>query len=395
MFENASNIISDASKLDYDYVPENLTDREGQMSSLEVLFRPLAQHGRSCTAFLTGSVGTGKTVTAKRFCRDMSDYCRDRGRPIEVLFINCRNRNSEAAVILQMIRFFDPGYPDRGFSVEEMARVLRNHLMDNNRSMVIVLDEVDVLIRKGTVDIVYQLTRFSDGAEHSARVSLILISQEPVYDYMDEASVSSFRRSNVVRFDRYTREELLRIVTARAQEALYPGRITDDALALIADNSADYGDARMAIELLDRAANIAEGDDRGEVDVEHVRAAKAMIYSTVSESKLVSLDVNRKVSLLAVARAIKTNLNINMSAAEKTYAVVCEEYGVAARKHTQFWTYIQDLEKAGFLRTVVRNDGNGRTTLISLPDIPSKVLAAKMEAILDREMSREVDPDEM
>ena len=66
MFENASTIIMDPSKLDYDYVPKVLVDRDAQMRSLEVLFRPLAQYGRWWSAFLTGSVGTGKAATAKR-----------------------------------------------------------------------------------------------------------------------------------------------------------------------------------------------------------------------------------------------------------------------------------------------------------------------------------------
>ena len=382
MFESRSTIIADASKPDYDYVPKVLVDRDGQMRDLEVLFRPLALDGRACSAFLTGSVGTGKTATAKRFCADMGDYCRSKGKPIEVIFVNCRNRGSEAFVILQIIRFFDPGYPDRGFSVEEMARVLRNHLQATKRNLVIVLDEADSLIGKSQIDLIYQLTRFSDGALGSATVSLMLISQYPIIDRLDEASRSTFRRSNTVTFNRYTEEELLRIVKARAEEAILPGRITDDSLRQIATSAAEYGDARMAIELLDRAANIAEGDDLGEIDVEHVRAAKAMIYSNVTESKLMSLDSNQRIALLAIARAMKTNLAIPISTAEKTYAVVCEEYQTTPRKHTQFWTYIQKMEGQGLLRTEVVSDG-GRTTMISLPDIPSKVLAMKLESLME------------
>ena len=388
MFESRSTIIADASKLDYEYVPKVLVDREAQMDTLELLFRPLALDGRACSAFLTGSVGTGKTATAKRFCADMGDYCRSKGKPIETIFVNCRNRGSEASVMLQLIRFFDPGYPDRGFSVDEMARVLRNHLLANRRNLVIVLDEADSLIGKSQIDLIYQLTRFSDGAVDSATVSLILIAQYPILERLDEASRSTFRRSNTVTFNKYTKDELLRIVTARAEEAILPGRISEDPLELIAVNAAEYGDARMAIELLDRAANIAEGDDVVEIDVEHVRAAKAMIYSNVTESKLASLDINQRVALLAIARAMKANLSISITAAEKTYAVVCEEYHVTPRKHTQFWTYVQKMEGQGLLRTEVVNDG-GRTTMISLPDIPSKVLASKLESLM------EVHGDEM
>ena len=90
MFERASTIIRDGSKLDYAYVPANLVHREEQMARLEMLFRPLAESGRPCTAFLTGSVGTGKTVTATRFSMDLADYMAKAGRPIDTVYVNWR-----------------------------------------------------------------------------------------------------------------------------------------------------------------------------------------------------------------------------------------------------------------------------------------------------------------
>lgn len=171
--------------------------------------------------------------------------------------------------------------------------------------------------------------------------------------------------------------------------------ISDDAIDLLAENAADYGDARLAIELLDRAALMAERDSEGSVTSEHVRAAKAMIYSAVPEGKLVALDMNRKAVLLAISRAIRKSTYITTSAAEKTYAVVCEEYGIPCRKHTQFWTYVKDLEKQGIIRTYVRTDAEGRTTVISLPEVPAKVLSEKMEALIERELRGGSDIDEM
>lgn len=383
MFERASTIIRDGSKLDYSYVPTRLVHREEQMSRLEMLFRPLAEQGRQCSAFLTGGVGTGKTATASRFCSDLSEHMAKAGRPVDVVYVNCRN-STETGALLQIVRHFDPGYPTRGFSNEDIARAMTSHLAENRRSLVVVLDEVDVLLKRGTTDMVYQLTR--GGGDRAAPVSLIMISQEPLDNLLDEASLSTFRRTNTVRFNRYSGTELLEIVSSRAEEALFPGRITDDALELIADQASEYGDARMAIELLDRAANIAEGEPDGEVTTEHVRAAKAMIYSSVSESKLRALDLNRKAVLLAIARGMRENLSIPAPAAEKTYAVVCEEYGIQARKHTQYWTYLQDLEKQGIVKLAVQVDGSGRSAMISLPDIPSKVLAGKMEALIEEDV---------
>jgi cell division control protein 6 len=266
-----------------------------------------------------------------------------------------------------------------------MWRALRQQISGEGKDIVIVLDEVDVLLKKSSMDLVYQISRFTEGGPDIGRsVSLVMISQEPLFDLLDEASFSSFRRTNSVIFDRYDMPELREIVLQRANAGILPGRIGDEPIDMIAESASEYGDARMAIELLDRAANMAEGEGADEIDAEHVRGAKAMIYSTVSESKLKTLDRSRMLALLAVSRAIRKQTSISITAAEKTYAVVCEEYGETPRKHTQFWTYIQDIEKLGVIKTAVVNEASGRTTRISLPGIPSKVLAEKVESLLEK-----------
>jgi len=383
--ERLSVIIKDGKKLSFDYVPERLIHREEQMSTLRMLFRPVFEDCRSETAFITGPVGTGKTATVKRFCEDMMRYGTASGIPMEYVIVNCRQRNTESAVVLQILRHFDKGHPDRGFSVPEMLRTLRSIIESRKIRLVIVLDEADILIKKNAVDIIYQLSRFNEeNVNPSTSVSLILIAQEYIVDMIDVASLSTFKRTNTVRFDRYKRDELRDIVKLRADEALFPEKIRNDAIDLIADISSEWGDARFAIDLLDKSARKGENRENGEITAEEVRAAKAMIYSVVTESKLADLDKNHKIVLLAISRSIKDKAYVMTGAAEKTYAVVCEEYNETARKHTQFWTYVQNIEKIGLITTMVKGDAEGgRTTYISLPDIPSRVLAQKLEYLMD------------
>ena len=47
--------------------------------------------------------------------------------------------------------------------------------------MILVLDEVDVLIRRDSSDLIYKLLRIDEGQGNRARnYSLILVSQDPV-----------------------------------------------------------------------------------------------------------------------------------------------------------------------------------------------------------------------
>ena len=127
MFERASTIIRDGSKLDFDYVPGNLVHRESQMARLETLFRPLAERGRPCTAFLTGSVGTGKTVTAARFRADLTEYMAKAGRPMDSVYINCRNQyahesTAEHPWTLMWVHFNGNGADDFYQTYQEQER---------------------------------------------------------------------------------------------------------------------------------------------------------------------------------------------------------------------------------------------------------------------------------
>jgi cell division control protein 6 len=383
MFDRVSTVIRDGTKLSFEYVPEKLRHREEQMRALEILFRPMISEGRSCSAFLYGGVGTGKTVTAKRFCADMAAYCQSKNKRMDCIFVNCRIRNSEYSVLLQFVRHFDRGFPERGFSQEELLRSFRRRVEESDTPLVIILDEVDILLKNSNRNLIYQLSRMSEELKKSS-ISLILISQIAVSQLLDEASVSTFKRANAVRFERYSGEELAEIIRYRADEALVPGALADPEVRLLSEIATQFGDARFAVELIERAAMLAENEENGHITADNIRTANAMIYSDVSENKLRDLDMNRKLTLLAIARAIKKKSSLNIVAAEKTYAVVCEEFSHTARKHTQFWMYVQDLERAGFVSTEVRNEQEGgRVTYISITNIPPKELAKKIEYLLE------------
>ena len=383
--ERSVRVLKDPAKLSFDFVPDKLVHREQQLSRLWMLFRPVLEQGTSQTAFLIGSVGTGKTATSKRFCLDFIKEAQDKERAVDFVIVNCRQRNSESSVLLRLVTHFDDHFPDRGFSSAEMLRSLRKHIEKRKLHLIVVLDEADVLLRKGAGDLIYHLSRFDEEKVGGrASLSLILVSQKYVLDLLDLASSSTFKRANAITFDKYDAKELADIVSDRAALALFPDAIEKGPIELIGDIASEFGDARFAIELLEKASMLAEEESVSKVSAEHVRAAKALTYSVVTESKIEELDKQRKIVLLSITRAIKDQAYVTTGDVERVYKVAAEEYGEKARAHTQFWAYIQDIANAGLISTRVVGDasGGGRTTYISLPDIPSKILREKLEQLL-------------
>ena len=384
MFERRSSVIKDGSKLAFDYVPGALVRREAQMKGLETCFAKMVNSRIPATAFLHGAVGAGKTATAKRFCMDTAAYMASKGGRLNWVYVNCRIRNSEYSAVLEIVKSYDRNFPDRGFSVDQMLTSVRKHIEKDSCPTLFVLDEADVLLKNGGSNLIYQLSRYSEEMRGRVPISLMLISQSSISESLDRATMSAFGRANVISFNRYSEDELLEIVRARAEEALVPGALPDECAAMIASLASEYGDARFAIELLERSAVIAEEEGEGTVTPDCVRTAGAGVHSEVSENKLETLDMNHKITLLAISRCMKGLPSVSATAAEKTYKIVCEEYEVPARKHTQFASYISDLAKEGLVRTEIRREEEGgRAMYISIDSIPPKELAKKIEYLIE------------
>ncbi|OGS42181.1 MAG: hypothetical protein A3K67_01240 [Euryarchaeota archaeon RBG_16_62_10] len=386
MWETAGkSVFRDQRTLSFDYVPQKLVHREAQMKRLIMIYKAVVDSNLSQNAVLTGSVGTGKTATAKRFCMDLKEYAEKHQRAVDWVLVNCRQRNSESAVVLQIVNHFQPNFPDRGFSITEMLRILRKDLEKRKVHLLVVLDEADMLLKRAGSDIIYKLTRFGEEKiESKELVSLMLISQKNVYDMLDASSASTFKRTNVIEFGKYTCEELGDIVSQRAELALHEGCIDKDAVDLIAEVSSEWGDARFAIEILEKAGMLADEEGSGKVDVEHVRGAKAEAYSSITESKLSGLDKHQKLALLAIAKASKGKAYITTGEAESAYKVSCEEYGEKPRAHTAFWGLLKDLDMLGVVSAKKSGPGiSGKTTVITLLDIPAKVLDEKVRQMLE------------
>ena len=381
------SVFKDQRTLSFDYVPQKLVHREEQMKRLIMLFRPVLSSDFSQNAVLIGSVGTGKTATSKRFCMDLKEYGEKHQKTIDWTIVNCRQRNSESSVILQVVNHFQPNFPDRGFSITEMLQILRKDLEKRKMHMVIVLDEADVLLKKAGPDLVYKLTRFGeekvDGREY---ISLVLISQKNIFDLLDAASASTFKRTNAIEFGKYTYDELKDIVAQRAELAFHDGVMGDDAVDLVAEVASEWGDARFAIEILEKTGMLADEEGVGSISVEHVRGAKAEAYSSITESKLIDLDRHQRLTLLAIARSVKGKAFITTPEAESAYKVACEEYEEKSRAHTAFWGLMKDLDTLGIVSAKKSGPGiSGKTTVIKLLDIPAKVLERKVTQILDGE----------
>lgn len=381
----SSSVIKDLHALDFDYVPEELPHRTEQLRRLAQLFKPLLNNV-SQNAVIKGPVGTGKTVIVKKFCNSFVTIARKQAKMVEYIHINCRKRSTDGLVLIGILNHFDKRFPDRGFSVQEMLQILNKQLQRRESQLLLVLDEADALVKKSGSNLIYNLTRFTDETMKTDNpISIIMISQKDVLSDLDASALSTFKRSNMIVLNKYSHNELYDIIEQRVQLAFHNNTVSLDSIDLIADIASEWGDARFAIELLWKSGMCADQQHVQLVVPEHVRTAKAETYSVITESKIKNLGKHQLLTLMSIAKRLhrEGTAYVNTGEVEKTYAITCEEYNEKPRAHTMFWNYLKEIENAGFINVKASGKGQlGTTQLISLPDIPVKILIDKVEGLL-------------
>ncbi len=389
----AGYVIHDPEPLDFDYVPQQIVCREQYQSQLAARFASIDRPESSCRAVITGPVGSGKTVLVKTFCRDLQRHLVNR-RTINIAHVNCRNASTSTRVVQRILHAIDPGHPDRGLSIGELLLSLRKLTRRNSSHLIVILDEVDHMLRKSGDDILYQLLRIDEDQEGKGTLSLILISQEQVLDVLETAVISRMGKTNLIKIPSYGEDELFKIASQRAELALVNGSYTEEIIRLIAQKSAPIGDARLAIELLKAAAESCEirQDDHTEraISIDDVHAKDEILsVDMVSEIDAVEgLKPHAMFVLLAICRRLKKDTSMTTGDVENLYAVVCEEYEESMKSHTTLWKYLKEMENRQLITTRIStvNDGRGRTTHLSMPHFLPSDIASRLEMLIKKRL---------
>lgn len=387
------SVFKDEAKLDITYVPSRLPHREAEMRLLKEFFSFTfsAPEKMAQRVLIVGDVGTGKTALSQRFGADIVEQAKQRGLNLYYIHVNCRQyRGSLFFILHHAVSVFHPNFPKRGFSAEELLNIFLQILDEQNAHVILTLDEFESLIEREGSESVYKLTRLQETRLNKPqRISLICILKNVKAVESLDPSTRSTLQSNIIRLERYSKEQLVDIIRDRVQLAFKPLTVSEDTTSLIAELAhSEGGNARFAIELLWRAGKYADAEDLGAVTPECVRKAVSSIYAATRKSDLASLSLHEKLFLLGVARFFKENdkAYASLTEVEQAYTVVCEEFGVEPHTHTQLWKYLQMLSALGIIEKSVSSTGQrGRTTLICLPSIPANELEKELAMLLEKE----------
>ena len=310
-----SAIFRDRSKLSPRYIPADLPHRERQIEQIHYVFRdaylapdrfPLA------VLQIIGPAGIGKTSTVLKFSKLLEqDFVKNR-LAIKIAYVNLKLQGgNKYAIYRLLLERIAPELPAQGLSAEEMLRYLLRYLHENRIHALIILDEIDYLI-KSTKDssIIYDLTRlneFDPDKPCNVKGVIFIARSTEFYTRLDQAELSTLGRVPI-EFPMYSIKQISDILASRSAEAFNPKAIGSDIIdetSKITISPDVNGDVRYALDLLLYAGNLAESQGTGRINLDQIRKVHGQINPSITTEEVEGLSKSQIFTLMALVRALR------------------------------------------------------------------------------------------
>jgi cell division control protein 6 len=354
-----------------------LPHRAKEMDAIAAIIVSAFDGDRPSNIMIFGKTGTGKTAVMNFIGNELKKKD-PQGRSCAYIYINCEVVDTKYSTLQnignQIIDDFEKRIPFTGWGIDKVYSEMRNSIDEQNKVFIVVLDEIDRLVSKSGDDVLYQLTKINEDLKRS-KLSLIGISNDLKFTEFLDPRVKSRLSEEKMIFHQYDAQQLTDILRYRAKFAFEDGGLEDGVIPLCAAISAqEMGDARMAIDLLRIAAEIAERSGETTVAEAHVKSAKNKIeLDTVSET-VKMLTKHSKTILMSVIFNTKEN-NKTMTTGEvySTYTELCKILGITALTLRRTTDLISELDMLGIVHARTISLGrHGRTKKIEL-SIPKEI----------------------
>ncbi|MHA1798661.1 MAG: ORC1-type DNA replication protein [Candidatus Helarchaeota archaeon] len=371
---NKNKIFLNRDVLRHTYVPDVLPHREEQSKRIAQILGPALRKETPSNIFCYGKTGTGKTIVVKYVLNYLKEKCQNLDIQVPLThIINCRIIDTNYRVLASLCKSVGEDVPFTGLPTDEVYNRFKVKLDEKEQIMIIVLDEVDELVKKKDFnkvnDILYDLTRMNAELVNT-RVSIIGISNDLTFkDYLEPRVISGLSQEECL-FESYSASQLQDILRQRAEIGYYENVLEDGVIPRVAAFAArEHGDARRALDLLLKAGEIAERSGAKKVLERHVDEAQFAIESSLIKSAISKLPIQSKLILYSIYKIekLKVKMEINTGEVYDVYQQFCNYMKLEALSQRRVSDLITDLDMQGLINASIINRGRyGRTKKIKL-----------------------------
>lgn len=349
--------------LDHRFLPDKLPHREDQIKSVAKYWIESLKGVTPPDVTIYGKTGTGKTAVAK-FARKQLEYIsKEKDVNVRVEYIRCTDYTTEYQVIARLCQQMGQDVPYRGWTKAEVIHAFRNLFKKNvfgkDLILIIILDEIDILLKNDGDGLLYTLTRTDN-------VAIASISNFVDFKQFIKPRVKSSLRDREIVFPPYNAQQLMDILEERAGLAFNDEVLNDDVIPLCAAMAAkEEGDARYALDLLRTSGELADENAAEMIYESFVREAKEFIEHNKVTDIIMTLPSQQQKVLESILYLTKRKEEITSGRLYDVYKEFSKGDSVSYRR---IFDFINELEMLGLIstKTISRGRGKGRTNIIDL-----------------------------
>lgn len=382
-FINSKPIFKNKSVLQSNYNPEKIPHRDEYLKDIAKIIAPALRNERPSNIFIYGKTGTGKSLCVNHVLNKMNNIASAREIPLKIIAINCKLKkvaDTEYRILLEILKQLGKEMPSTGISTNELYKELYEIIDYKKRTILLVLDEIDAMIKKAGDEILYNLTRINPELKSSELTIVGITNDLTIMDTVDARVKSSLNEEEIV-FLPYNALQIQDILNDRAILAFREGILNEEVIPRCSAYSArEHGDARRALELLRFAGELAEREGAEKVLPDHIDNADKkternriidIIKSQPKQFQLVNyaiIKTSMKEKHNLVTQKASTFIEpTTTGAVYDYYNKLAKDLGVATLSLRRISDIIIELEVLGLINFKIVSKGRyGRTRFISI-----------------------------
>ncbi|MFH0829794.1 MAG: orc1/cdc6 family replication initiation protein [Candidatus Aenigmatarchaeota archaeon] len=383
-YARAKPLFTNAAALTLAFEPGTIPHRERQIEELARALAPALKNSKPSNLFIYGKTGTGKSLVAGHVTNELSKAAAGMGQKVRIIYINCkmkRGADTEYRLLATLAKQLGREVPFTGLPTDQVYRAVFECIDSEKQVVLLVIDEIDALVRRTGDEILYNLTRVNSELKQ-AKLAIIGITNDLGFiDALDPRVRSSLGEEEFV-FPPYNAIQLQDILRQRAEIAFAPGAlgagVIEKAAALAAQ---EHGDARRALDLLRVAAELAERKGETVVTTAHVDASQEKIDTDKVIETIRAQPRQSQAVLAAILKLAEKDRFVSTGDVWDVYNRLCAEQGLRPLTQRRVSDLIGELDMFGIITARVISKGRGgRTRDIELALSPA--LAEKVKSLL-------------
>lgn len=387
--------------LQANYTPENIPYRDKQIEQVASILAPALIGQKTSNLFIYGKTGTGKSLTVEFVRRQLAKRSGDTDNLVKMVYINCKSKKvaaTEYRLIAELINLLGEKIPPTGLPTSQVYNKFLNVVNSSkSRILIIILDEVDQLVKNMSDEFLYNLTRLNSELSKN-QIALVGISNDINFlDNLEPRVRSSLGEEEIV-FPPYDAIQLKEILNKRAKEAFKDNVVDPAAIAKCAGFAArEHGDARRALDLLRVAGELAERSGDKKIIIKHIDEANdkldrdKIIDIIQTEPKQFQIALQAIINLEESKDKLKTQKSLIEGERGKiftgdvynVYQAICKKSNLEVLTQRRIGDILSEFDMLGIINAKVISKGRyGRTKEINLL-IPDNLLEKVKEILQD------------